>query len=462
MAKGTTLGEIVATRLRRLNGRNVRYSNLIIEYAPYSPFLDTFKNDDVVLGVMLKHEVAAIDEYKIEGESIELDKEGKLVLYSQSKEIHGNKLWFLFFDHNKEYDVQHLNDKFDELEKAVLFTDSIELINRHYVNYANADANRKLDYCNQRIIDLNNEINQLKERIAKREQEIENNNKSIKELLLLKPKSITEELENIKKHKHVKDMYYNSLRNTLHIKTDTLYMTHPQRQGDRRLLGEMTITINLEYFSVLFENLEYRRTSYWGEECHHPHVEQNGDACLGNLANMLCECKETGSVYAAYLLCLGFLETYEPNDPAGQYYVCWDRVDEAGNVVEKGQENRYAYSCTHCGAGMYDEDVYWCEECQEAVCDSCVVYVGDYYLCPECAENNTTVCEDCGERHFNDDIYTDYDGRSICINCKNDHYVTCANCEDYVHADEAIYDVDTELYYCPECAPTRREERSDV
>ena len=40
--------------------------------------------------------------------------------------------------------------------------------------------------------------------------------------------------------------------------------------------------------------------------------------------------------------------------------------------------------------------------------------------------------------------------------------MTCANCEDYVHADEAIYDVDTELYYCPECAPTRREERSDV
>lgn len=462
MAKGTVLGDIVATRLRRLNGRNVRYSNLLIDYAPYSPFLDSFKNEDYVLGIQLKHEIESISEYKIEGEPIKLDKEGELVLYSHSKEISGNRLWFLFFEPNKDYDVQHLNDRFDKLEKEVLFTDSIELINRYYINCINTDTNRKLDYCNQRIIELNDEINQLKERIAKREQEIENNNKSIKEILLLKPKSITEELENIKKHKHVKNMYYNSLRNTLHINTDTLYMTHPQREGDRRLLGEMTITINLEYFSVLFENLNYRRTSYWGEECHHPHVEQNGEACLGNLATMLCECKETGSIYAAYLLCLGFLETYEPNDPAGAYYVCWDRVDEAGNVVEKGQDSRYDYCCAHCGDGIDEDSVYWCEECQDAICEYCAVYVDDVYLCPECAENNTTVCEDCGERHYNDDMYIDYKGRNICGYCKSNHYVTCANCEDYVHEEDAIYDIDTELYYCPECAPTRREERSDV
>ena len=173
---------------------------------------------------------------------------------------------------------------------------------------------------------------------------------------------------------------------------------------------------------------------------------------------MIAECRETSSLYAVYLLCLNFLQTFEPEDPAGEYYVCWDRVDEEGNIVEAGQDDKYQYSCSVCGEGMYEDEYYVCDECSDTLCEEHATCVDGQYLCPTCLDEFTDTCDDCGERHYNDDMYFDVNGRHICDDCREDHYVLCVNCEEYVHENEAIYNIDDELYYCRECAPATREE----
>lgn len=466
LVKNETVGRYVASYLSEKIGW-VEYNDGLYGFEPHEGFLNNIYSRETVYGVPLKFKEQGLKKYKIEGDEIPLNEDKTVILYCQKSGVENmtdKNIWFVFYDKDVYAEVTEMYKAIQKMEQKYFCIESSKEIDDAYIKFFDNILDIKLKEINTIIRRYNEEIERYKDYIemSKREIEKQLKRKQEAEANYKKPKHITEELDNIKMHKLTESVCYSVQKNELHIYTKTLYMRHPYNKSDRRLLGRMKIRINLENYNVLFENLDERRTSYWGEDCHHPHVEQSGEPCLGNMSSMIAECQQTSSLYAVYLLCLNFLQTFEPEDPAGEYYVCWDRVDEEGNIVEVGQDDKYTRYCTNCGDGIHEDDIYWCEECQEAVCPDCVVYVEDVYLCPECAENNTTVCEDCGERHYNDVMYTDCNGRSICINCKEDHYVTCANCEDYVHADEAIYDYDTELYYCPECAPTRREERSDV
>lgn len=131
-----------------------------------------------------------------------------------------------------------------------------------------------------------------------------------------------------------------------------------------------------------------------------------------------------------------------------------------------------------------DEQTVTCYQCGEVVDkDDAVFCEGDWY-CPDCEDNYITTCDICGEKHWIDntnwieseeievcdDCYDRYftvcdccrntvrksdittvQGQDYCQSCYDAHCTTCADCGEEIMIDEAIWDEDTEEYYCDTC-----------
>lgn len=125
------------------------------------------------------------------------------------------------------------------------------------------------------------------------------------------------------------------------------------------------------------------------------------------------------------------LLTSTEHDYYGDYYrVCDECFDEGGWVI-----------CEHCDEAVPDDETYsvytrngeeyWCESCLDYAfhCDDC----GDYYsqddfgpietvygdyICPDCAENDYEICDNCGRAVPNGDgYYDDEEDTFLCETC---------------------------------------------
>lgn len=146
---------------------------------------------------------------------------------------------------------------------------------------------------------------------------------------------------------------------------------------------------------------------------------------------------------------------------------------------------REKIKCIHCGceieegAELYSKEGAICEDCASeyyAYCEVCEQYesIDQVYeiktgyrtskiVCESCLEENDDFfyCEDCEEWKSTDwyDKYTTANGRTICYGCYDDNYVTCYECGEIIHVDDARYDDDEEEYYCEQCWQARSSRR---
>lgn len=68
-----------------------------------------------------------------------------------------------------------------------------------------------------------------------------------------------------------------------------------------------------------------------------------------------------------------------------------------------GEDEPEQCHCDSCGCYFDEEDGYW---------------VGDEYLCPQCAEEHAFVCADCGMRHWNENKrFDEVTSEFVCIDC---------------------------------------------
>ena len=77
--------------------------------------------------------------------------------------------------------------------------------------------------------------------------------------------------------------------------------------------------------------------------------------------------------------------------------------------------------CSICGCALEDE-----AECYE---------VENEILCQECYDNETVVCDHCGERCIEQNTVSD-ENTILCTDCYDSHYYRCSNCETIVHSDD--------------------------
>jgi hypothetical protein len=86
------------------------------------------------------------------------------------------------------------------------------------------------------------------------------------------------------------------------------------------------------------------------------------------------------------------------------------------------------------------DDVVFCIDCGEpAWKDDMLIARGNIgtLLCEDCAENNWSTCDCCGDRYPDDDVTQTLDESTVCVGCRNRNYSYCDACEGYYPDDAA-------------------------
>jgi hypothetical protein len=206
--------------------------------------------------------------------------------------------------------------------------------------------------------------------------------------------TIRKELVNIATHKKVDHITYES--GFLCIYTVPLYLFEPIKK-ERFYLGKMVIKINTSNGSIRFDNLDNRRNGYW-HNSPHPHVDDGGCGCLGNIDGQVADAFTRKQYYVLFITLLGYLETCNINDCAGARVHAWDMVDKNGKIITEGDEDcdddeydEYP-TCTICGEEIEGEVIY-CEDCDAQMHEECAIYINelDEWHCPTCAREHHDV-----------------------------------------------------------------------
>ena len=220
------------------------------------------------------------------------------------------------------------------------------------------------------------------------------------------------------------------------ITTDSIYVVNSNK---RHYIGEFKIYINPVSTRVRFENLNNCRRSYWGPRCHHPHVDQSGSACWGNVSHAIVEYIKQNEYQALASLLIGFLESVNTQDPAGKNITSWDVVNLAGKVIQTGYDYRNPPA---------DTTVYTCYECGDSYSrDNLAMTKGDMHICRHCADKYFT-CPVCGDIHDKDDAeHCDRCNALICEDCADDHDI-CPSC---IEAERVMESLEEGQSICPFC-----------
>ena len=308
---------------------------------------------------------------------------------------------------------------------------------------------RKIKNCNENIQGHLNYV-------ATYKREIMNHKIILKGLEDFTDEKLIDECFGILENSKTSDLHFQD--GDIVISTVMLYFTVDDEMFE---LGKMKIRI--PYISandIIIENLTQQVYGY-SIDMHHPHVFENGGACLGNSIEMVNELLQKEEYYALYCLLLNFLQTANPEDEAGAYYRAWRQVDpETKKVICEG--TRALGICEACGESV--EDIYICSECGKTFCEDHIEEINGEYVCRECRDDYYTYCEECGEYYKNEEVsWLENYGMHVCNNCLDNNYIECDECENCIHEND-IYEYDG-IQVCKDCYDKlveREENESDV
>ena len=91
-----------------------------------------------------------------------------------------------------------------------------------------------------------------------------------------------------------------------------------------------------------------------------------------------------------------------------------------------------------------------CELCGEVYDPDELIPFDDRLICPECLENETTLCACCGQRIW----LTDNAGNNntpLCQTCYDQSYMTCSECGRLIHCEDSYYLDDSDEPLCLTC-----------
>lgn len=173
-------------------------------------------------------------------------------------------------------------------------------------------------------------------------------------------------------------------------------------------LGNYTIHINIADSTVRFTNQSgLLRRSYWGSQCHHPHCNESGRPCLGNISTQVVEL--IGSLDLAFLvnLCISYLQSVNISDAAGKYIVNWPICKEDGTIISDCNDSGLITCCV-CHQYMPEvdnDDWEQCDDCGGWMHSSCADVIetkdGERHVCRNCS-SNYRLCLSCGKYELKD------------------------------------------------------------
>ena len=162
-------------------------------------------------------------------------------------------------------------------------------------------------------------------------------------------------------------------------------------------IGVLLIELDLSRGQVRISNLTNPVNNY-----PHPHVNENGEICLGNVSAGLTRLLGEFEIYGALELLHKFIHEYNEEDPYQkiQYWNDPDYCDESNEYERCRESGSYGQTCLQCGDGgcPYFEGAL--EECQENMDLTKCVMCGDRCepgdeLLQECHDENPLGCMTC-------------------------------------------------------------------
>lgn len=342
--------------------------------------------------------------------------------------------WYLF--NLRGLSEESLNSLLSERMKRKVL--SLEKSDCNEVEQAELETQLKLS--NDYLIILEERIKQCQDSIKREEEKIELTKKA---LATMKEKFANEEIDDslcesfieIERFNDIKEIEYDIYNKEIIIYTNMIYI---YKENFKYKIGEFEIRIpyvtsleaerfkegesrGIDYSRIAdlikFTNLTpgYKRLSYWGIECQHPHISNRGRACFGNVASPLTECLNQGDYVGVVSLLLSFLQQANTKDPAGKQITSWDVVDDDDEVVYHGYkydnppEELRTVVCEKCGA----EAVVSAGEVEKVMIDG-----KETWLCKECQARKLHYCNSCeilfSEIQQNGEINTTAKQCSIC------------------------------------------------
>lgn len=200
---------------------------------------------------------------------------------------------------------------------------------------------------------------------------------------------LLKDLDLILEHPKVIDLQIKG--DKFHVFTDDIY-AHHDRTGERYYIGKFRLEIRPSNTEVKFINLNNKRPGFWsGGECHAPHVNTNGGACLGSVASTIAELCSSMELYALTIVCVDFLENVNTSDPAGATIMNWDKVDESGKIIKRGGYE----TCPKCNQDVRVSRMRHVYERFDEVRNE---VHGEHRVCQECRDEHYTY-------HDGEDVY---------------------------------------------------------
>lgn len=100
-----------------------------------------------------------------------------------------------------------------------------------------------------------------------------------------------------------------------------------------------------------------------------------------------------------------------------------------------GEDGGEATVCPECA-----EDLKECHNCDKLIMPGAEVTVSGDECCAACAEEDSTVCDDCGDRDWNDNMtHVESSDKSVCDSCRQNNYGHCEGCQQTFPDDEMHY-----------------------
>jgi hypothetical protein len=228
-----------------------------------------------------------------------------------------------------------------------------------------------------------------------------------------------------------------SLYTLIEFESNTIRtITHPvtiQFEGNDYEIGILTVEIDLSSGSIRITNLTNRANGY-----PHPHVNESGEVCLGNISSGLGRLFGEFEIYGALELLHKFVHTYNESD-AYQKIQYWDDPDwcEDDDGYERCREGgSYGRGCLDCGDAECPYYEGALEECAEEPdfpkCVNCTerCHAGNNLL-SDCHSENPLCCMTCTFSTCS--YYRDSNS------CHKANSKSCSNCNiDYCHFREVI------------------------
>lgn len=150
---------------------------------------------------------------------------------------------------------------------------------------------------------------------------------------------------------------------------------------------------------------------------------------------------------------------------------CGCRHDYEENISCCSDEDRYV--CEDCGDRLDEDDVYWvdgyayCRDCV-SYCEWCEEYhrgdehwIADreMWVCDTCYCEDFEYCDECGD-NVREATYIESEDIHVCRSCRARYFTLCYECGEYVR-DSEVVTIDGNQY-CERCAEEHSEEEKEV